>query len=148
MVVNVRATQSLHTHATQVLTRLHQRHRFTLVGSLERRDDARAGAPINANIYLSDFGADNCAEKAERIEQELFHGGSVGNIPLQSRWLVQPQNSTPTLLASPVFFHVTTTCSSPGSTEGGTMTIEEITARICAFRDARDWMQFHNPKEL
>ena len=28
------------------------------------------------------------------------------------------------------------------------MTIEEITARICAFRDARDWMQFHNPKEL
>jgi dCTP diphosphatase len=28
------------------------------------------------------------------------------------------------------------------------MTIEEITARICAFRDARDWMQYHNPKEL
>lgn len=28
------------------------------------------------------------------------------------------------------------------------MTIDEITARICAFRDARDWMQFHNPKEL
>ncbi|OAI57450.1 nucleotide pyrophosphohydrolase [Verrucomicrobiaceae bacterium SCGC AG-212-N21] len=28
------------------------------------------------------------------------------------------------------------------------MTIEEITARICAFRDARNWMQFHNPKEL
>jgi len=28
------------------------------------------------------------------------------------------------------------------------MTIEEITARIRAFRDARDWMQFHNPKEL
>ncbi|MDB6120657.1 MAG: uncharacterized protein JWO08_4438 [Verrucomicrobiaceae bacterium] len=28
------------------------------------------------------------------------------------------------------------------------MTIEEITARICAFRDARDWMQFHNPKDL
>lgn len=28
------------------------------------------------------------------------------------------------------------------------MTIEDITARICAFRDARDWMQFHNPKEL
>jgi NTP pyrophosphatase (non-canonical NTP hydrolase) len=28
------------------------------------------------------------------------------------------------------------------------MTIEEITARIIAFRDARDWMQFHNPKEL
>lgn len=28
------------------------------------------------------------------------------------------------------------------------MTLEEITARICAFRDARDWMQFHNPKEL
>lgn len=30
----------------------------------------------------------------------------------------------------------------------GSMTLEEITARICAFRDARDWMQFHNPKEL
>ena len=28
------------------------------------------------------------------------------------------------------------------------MTIDEITARICAFRDARDWMQFHNPKDL
>ncbi|MFZ4766914.1 MAG: nucleotide pyrophosphohydrolase [Roseimicrobium sp.] len=28
------------------------------------------------------------------------------------------------------------------------MTIEEITARICAFRDARDWMQYHNPKEM
>lgn len=28
------------------------------------------------------------------------------------------------------------------------MTIDEITARICAFRDARDWMQFHNPKEM
>jgi len=28
------------------------------------------------------------------------------------------------------------------------MTIEEITARICAFRDARDWMAFHNPKDL
>jgi dCTP diphosphatase len=28
------------------------------------------------------------------------------------------------------------------------MTIEEITTRICAFRDARNWMQFHNPKEL
>ena len=28
------------------------------------------------------------------------------------------------------------------------MTIEHLTARICAFRDARDWMQFHNPKEL
>ena len=30
----------------------------------------------------------------------------------------------------------------------GAMTIEEITARICAFRDARNWMQFHNPKDL
>ena len=30
----------------------------------------------------------------------------------------------------------------------GGMTIEEITARICAFRDARDWMQYHNPKDL
>jgi NTP pyrophosphatase (non-canonical NTP hydrolase) len=28
------------------------------------------------------------------------------------------------------------------------MTIDEITDRICAFRDARDWMQFHNPKDL
>ncbi|MBK8091317.1 MAG: nucleotide pyrophosphohydrolase [Verrucomicrobiaceae bacterium] len=28
------------------------------------------------------------------------------------------------------------------------MTISDITARIIAFRDARDWMQFHNPKEL
>ncbi len=28
------------------------------------------------------------------------------------------------------------------------MTIDEITARICAFRDARDWMQYHNPKDL
>src|SRR5688572_28396048 len=28
------------------------------------------------------------------------------------------------------------------------MTIQEITGRICAFRDARDWMQFHNPKDL
>lgn len=28
------------------------------------------------------------------------------------------------------------------------MSIEEITARICAFRDARNWMQYHNPKDL
>ena len=28
------------------------------------------------------------------------------------------------------------------------MTIDEITARIRTFRDARDWMQFHNPKEM
>ena len=28
------------------------------------------------------------------------------------------------------------------------MTIDEITARICAFRDARNWLQFHNPKDL
>jgi NTP pyrophosphatase (non-canonical NTP hydrolase) len=27
-------------------------------------------------------------------------------------------------------------------------TIDELTAEIRAFRDARDWMQFHNPKEL
>ena len=28
------------------------------------------------------------------------------------------------------------------------MSIEEITARIRAFRDERDWKQFHNPKEM
>ena len=28
------------------------------------------------------------------------------------------------------------------------MTIEEITARIRAFRDARDWQQFHGAKEM
>ena len=27
-------------------------------------------------------------------------------------------------------------------------TIHELTAEIRAFRDARDWRQFHNPKEL
>lgn len=27
-------------------------------------------------------------------------------------------------------------------------TLENITERIRAFRDARDWMQFHNPKNL
>jgi NTP pyrophosphatase (non-canonical NTP hydrolase) len=27
-------------------------------------------------------------------------------------------------------------------------TIESLTREICAFRDARDWQQFHNPKEL
>lgn len=26
--------------------------------------------------------------------------------------------------------------------------IEELTARIVAFRDARDWKQFHNPKDM
>ena len=26
--------------------------------------------------------------------------------------------------------------------------IESLTREICAFRDARDWRQFHNPKEL
>src|SRR5690242_4735531 len=26
--------------------------------------------------------------------------------------------------------------------------IQELTAEICAFRDARDWQQFHAPKEL
>ena len=28
------------------------------------------------------------------------------------------------------------------------MTIEALTERICAFRDARDWQQFHNPKDM
>ncbi|NNC89226.1 MAG: nucleotide pyrophosphohydrolase [Akkermansiaceae bacterium] len=28
------------------------------------------------------------------------------------------------------------------------MTIEEITGRIRAFRDERDWAQFHNPKDM
>ena len=28
------------------------------------------------------------------------------------------------------------------------MTITELTDRIRAFRDARDWLQFHSPKEL
>ena len=28
------------------------------------------------------------------------------------------------------------------------MPLTEITVRIRAFRDARDWMQFHNPKNL
>jgi len=27
-------------------------------------------------------------------------------------------------------------------------TLDELTAEIRAFRDARDWQQFHNPKEL
>jgi NTP pyrophosphatase (non-canonical NTP hydrolase) len=27
-------------------------------------------------------------------------------------------------------------------------TIESLTSRIVAFRDARDWKQFHNPKDL
>lgn len=26
--------------------------------------------------------------------------------------------------------------------------IKELTAQICAFRDARDWAQFHNPKDM
>ncbi len=26
--------------------------------------------------------------------------------------------------------------------------IRELTREICAFRDARDWAQFHNPKEM
>jgi NTP pyrophosphatase (non-canonical NTP hydrolase) len=29
-----------------------------------------------------------------------------------------------------------------------TTTFEELTARIAAFRDARDWRQFHSPKEM
>ena len=28
------------------------------------------------------------------------------------------------------------------------MTIEDMTAKIRAFRDERDWMQFHHPKEM
>jgi len=28
------------------------------------------------------------------------------------------------------------------------MTITDLTTRIRAFRDARDWMQFHSPKDL
>ena len=28
------------------------------------------------------------------------------------------------------------------------MTIAELTSRINAFRDARDWRQFHNPKDM
>ena len=28
------------------------------------------------------------------------------------------------------------------------MTVEEITEQIRAFRDERDWAQFHNPKDM
>ncbi len=28
------------------------------------------------------------------------------------------------------------------------MSIAELTDRICQFRDARDWLQFHSPKEM
>lgn len=28
------------------------------------------------------------------------------------------------------------------------MSLDDLTARICAFRDARDWMPYHNPKDL
>jgi NTP pyrophosphatase (non-canonical NTP hydrolase) len=28
------------------------------------------------------------------------------------------------------------------------MTIEHLTQRICQFRDARDWLQFHSPKDM
>jgi dCTP diphosphatase len=28
------------------------------------------------------------------------------------------------------------------------MTIETLTERICKFRDARDWLQFHSPKDM
>lgn len=31
---------------------------------------------------------------------------------------------------------------------GGLMTIQALTERICAFRDARDWAQFHNSKDM
>lgn len=40
-------------------------------------------------------------------------------------------------------------CGPTRSTIGGMAnTIEALTTEICAFRDARDWQQFHNPKEL
>ncbi|NIP93301.1 MAG: nucleotide pyrophosphohydrolase [Akkermansiaceae bacterium] len=28
------------------------------------------------------------------------------------------------------------------------MTLEEITGKICRFRDEREWAQFHNPKDM
>ncbi len=28
------------------------------------------------------------------------------------------------------------------------MTIEDLTKKIIAFRDERDWQQFHNPKDV
>lgn len=31
---------------------------------------------------------------------------------------------------------------------GHLMTIQALTERICAFRDARDWKQFHNSKDM
>jgi len=39
-------------------------------------------------------------------------------------------------------------CWKGSLSHGERMSIEEITARICAFRDAREWMVFHNPKEM
>jgi dCTP diphosphatase len=41
------------------------------------------------------------------------------------------------VVACPLSYHV---CMRP--------TIDDLTAEIRAFRDARDWRQFHNPKEL
>lgn len=43
---------------------------------------------------------------------------------------------------------VTASCSTRCWFHRPFMTIEEVTGRIRQFRDARDWMQFHNPKEL
>lgn len=31
---------------------------------------------------------------------------------------------------------------------GGSMTFSEVQQEALAFRDARDWLQFHNPKDL
>lgn len=36
----------------------------------------------------------------------------------------------------------------PDAVFDASMTIEALTERICAFRDARDWQQFHNPKDM
>lgn len=46
--------------------------------------------------------------------------------------------------------HVELHCSCAGERPRETrpVTIQEITARIREFRDARDWKQFHNPKEM
>lgn len=35
-----------------------------------------------------------------------------------------------------------------GQPDGMSTTMEELTSEIRDFRDARDWLQFHNPKEL
>ena len=61
---------------------------------------------------------------------------------------VESSNLSGPIFFLPIFTGIAVTLVSGDIIHTMSDSIKELTAEICAFRDARDWAQFHNPKEM